>query len=78
MADRVGLALMVVLDRLAPPERLAFVLHDVFAVSEAISSNDHAANVDTEALRMGLYREFRSEMPMNVFRGVNAKLPTRL
>jgi|SRR5579862_3455708 len=33
MADRVGLALMVVLDRLAPAERLAFILHDVFAVS---------------------------------------------
>jgi len=28
----VGLALMVVLDRLAPAERLAFVLHDMFAV----------------------------------------------
>ena len=32
MADSVGLALLVVLDRLAPPERLAFVLHDMFAV----------------------------------------------
>lgn len=32
MADSVGLALMVVLDRLAPAERLAFVLHDLFAV----------------------------------------------
>lgn len=32
MADSVGLALMVVLDRLSPPERLAFVLHDVFAL----------------------------------------------
>ena len=30
--DSVGLALMVVLDRLTPPERLAFVLHDIFAV----------------------------------------------
>ncbi len=33
MADSVGLALLVVLDRLSPPERLAFVLHDMFAVS---------------------------------------------
>jgi RNA polymerase sigma factor (sigma-70 family) len=33
MADSVGLALLVVLDRLTPPERLAFVLHDMFAVS---------------------------------------------
>ena len=32
MADSVGLALIVVLDRLSPPERLAFVLHDVFAM----------------------------------------------
>ncbi|MFF4126433.1 sigma-70 family RNA polymerase sigma factor [Microbispora rosea] len=32
LADSIGLALMVVLDSLAPAERLAFVLHDVFAV----------------------------------------------
>jgi RNA polymerase sigma-70 factor (ECF subfamily) len=32
LADSVGLALLVVLDTLAPDERLAFVLHDVFAV----------------------------------------------
>jgi RNA polymerase sigma factor (sigma-70 family) len=32
LADSVGLALMVVLDTLAPAERLAFVLHDMFAV----------------------------------------------
>src|SRR5262245_60977941 len=32
LADSVGLALLVVLDTLTPPERLAFVLHDVFAV----------------------------------------------
>jgi RNA polymerase sigma factor (sigma-70 family) len=32
LADSVGLALMVVLDRLPPAERLAFVLHDSFAV----------------------------------------------
>lgn len=30
MADSVGLALLVVLDRLTPSERVAFVLHDVF------------------------------------------------
>jgi RNA polymerase sigma-70 factor (ECF subfamily) len=33
IADSVGLALLVVLDTLAPRERLAFVLHDMFAVS---------------------------------------------
>jgi RNA polymerase sigma-70 factor (ECF subfamily) len=32
LADTVGLALLVVLDTLAPAERLAFVLHDIFAV----------------------------------------------
>jgi RNA polymerase sigma-70 factor, ECF subfamily len=32
LADAVGMALFVVLDTLAPAERLAFVLHDVFAV----------------------------------------------
>src|SRR6266704_2714449 len=31
-ADSVGLAMLVVLDTLAPAERLAFVLHDMFAV----------------------------------------------
>jgi RNA polymerase sigma factor (sigma-70 family) len=31
-ADSVGLAMLVVLDSLAPRERLAFVLHDVFGV----------------------------------------------
>ena len=33
LADSVGLALLVVLDLLTPAERLAFVLHDLFAVS---------------------------------------------
>jgi RNA polymerase sigma factor (sigma-70 family) len=32
MADSVGLALIVVLDTLTPAERLAFVLHDLFAM----------------------------------------------
>jgi RNA polymerase sigma factor (sigma-70 family) len=32
LADEIGLALLVVLDRLTPAERIAFVLHDVFAV----------------------------------------------
>jgi RNA polymerase sigma-70 factor (ECF subfamily) len=35
LADSVGLALLVVLETLTPAERLAFVLHDVFAVSFA-------------------------------------------
>jgi len=32
LADSVGLALLVVLDTLTPAERLAFVLHDMFAI----------------------------------------------
>jgi RNA polymerase sigma factor (sigma-70 family) len=32
LSDAVGLALLVVLDTLSPAERLAFVLHDMFAV----------------------------------------------
>jgi RNA polymerase sigma factor (sigma-70 family) len=43
LADSVGLALLVVLDSLSPAERLAFVLHDMFAVPFA----EIAAVVDT-------------------------------
>src|SRR5215217_6079332 len=32
LADSIGLALLVVLEKLSPAERLAFVLHDTFAV----------------------------------------------
>ncbi|HEX8102951.1 MAG TPA: sigma-70 family RNA polymerase sigma factor [Solirubrobacteraceae bacterium] len=32
LADGVGIALLVVLETLSPPERVAFVLHDLFAV----------------------------------------------
>src|SRR5215475_10510361 len=32
LADSVGLALLIVLDTLSPAERVAFVLHDIFAV----------------------------------------------
>ncbi len=32
LADAVGLAMLVVLDRLSPAERVAFVLHDVFGI----------------------------------------------
>jgi RNA polymerase sigma factor (sigma-70 family) len=33
LSESVGIALLVVLDRLRPPERVAFVLHDLFGVS---------------------------------------------
>jgi RNA polymerase sigma factor (sigma-70 family) len=32
LADSVGLAMLVVLDTLSPPERIAFVLHDMFGM----------------------------------------------
>jgi RNA polymerase sigma factor (sigma-70 family) len=32
LADSIGLALLIVLDTLTPPERVAFVLHDMFGV----------------------------------------------
>jgi RNA polymerase sigma-70 factor (ECF subfamily) len=32
LADSIGLALLIVLDRLSPEERVAFVLHDVFGI----------------------------------------------
>ncbi len=39
LADSVGVALLVVLEKLTPSERVAFVLHDLFAVSfEEIAS----------------------------------------
>jgi RNA polymerase sigma-70 factor (ECF subfamily) len=33
LADSIGLALLIVLDRLSPAERVAFVLHDMFGLS---------------------------------------------
>jgi RNA polymerase sigma-70 factor (ECF subfamily) len=47
-ADQVGTALMVVLERLTPEQRVAFVLHDVFAVpftriAEVLGTTDTAA-----------------------------------
>lgn len=39
VADAVGMAMMVVLDRLQPAERVAFVLHDTFGISFADVGN---------------------------------------
>ena len=33
LSEAVGMAMLVVLEQLSPPERLAFVLHDVFGIS---------------------------------------------
>jgi Sigma-70, region 4 len=54
LAESVGLALLVVLDSLAPAERLAFVLHDVFAVPfaevAAVLDRSEAAAQQIDAL----------------------------
>lgn len=58
LAESVGVALLVVLDRLRPPERVAFVLHDMFG----ISFSDIAAVLDCspEAARQLASRARRS------------------
>lgn len=58
LAESVGVALLVVLDRLRPPERVAFVLHDMFG----ISFHDIAAVLDCspEAARQLASRARRS------------------
>jgi RNA polymerase sigma factor (sigma-70 family) len=51
LADSVGLALLVVLDRLNPAERLAFVLHDLFDVPfEEIAAIVHRTPAATRQL----------------------------
>jgi len=46
LGDSIGLALLAVLETLSPPERVAFVLHDVFAVpsERTITSGSSTAN----------------------------------
>jgi RNA polymerase sigma-70 factor (ECF subfamily) len=50
LADSVGLALLVVLESLRPSERLAFVLHDLFAVS--FDEIGHILDKSTDAAKM--------------------------
>jgi len=60
LADSVGLALMVVLDRLAPAERLAFVLHDMFDLSfDEIASIIGRSTVATRQLASRARRRIR-------------------
>ncbi|HEY3946369.1 MAG TPA: sigma-70 family RNA polymerase sigma factor [Solirubrobacteraceae bacterium] len=60
LADSVGLALLVVLETLSPPERLAFVLHDMFAAPfdeiAAIVGRSPAAARSSRAARGAGYR----------------------
>lgn len=62
LADSVGLALLVVLDTLAPAERLAFVLHDMFAVPfEEIAPIVGRTPVATRQLASRARRRVQSE-----------------
>src|SRR5215471_17829168 len=65
LADSVGLALLVVLETLSPPERLAFVLHDMFAVPfEEISSIIDRSPEATRQLASRARRRVQGERTM--------------
>jgi RNA polymerase sigma factor (sigma-70 family) len=64
LADSVGLALLVVLEALSPPERLAFVLHDMFALSfEEIAPIVGRTPVATRQLASRARRRVRGATP---------------
>ena len=61
LADSVGLASLVVLDRLTPAERLAFVLHDMFALPfEEIAAIVGRSTTATRQLASRARRRVRS------------------
>jgi RNA polymerase sigma factor (sigma-70 family) len=51
LADSLGLALLVVLETLSPAERLAFVLHDMFAVPSTRSWRRRATAISRRSWR---------------------------
>src|ERR1700733_383671 len=65
IADSVGLALLVVLQTLAPPERLAFVLHNIFALPfEEIASMIGCSPVAARQLASRARRRVRGAAPI--------------
>jgi RNA polymerase sigma factor (sigma-70 family) len=65
LADSVGLALLVVLETLTPAERLAFVLHDMFAVPfEQIASIVERSPEATRQLASRARRRVRGTAPL--------------
>jgi RNA polymerase sigma factor (sigma-70 family) len=65
LADSVGLALLVVLERLSPAERLAFVLHDMFSVPfDAIAPIVGRSPAATRKLASRARRRVRGEARM--------------
>jgi RNA polymerase sigma-70 factor (ECF subfamily) len=66
LADSVGLALLVVLERLEPSERLAFVLHDVFAMTfEEIAPIVDRSVVATRQLASRARRRVQGQAPIS-------------
>jgi RNA polymerase sigma-70 factor (ECF subfamily) len=64
LADSVGLALLVVLEKLEPAERLAFVLHDVFGMTfEEIASIVDRSVVATRQLASRARRRVQGQAP---------------
>ena len=64
LADSVGLALLVVLETLRPAERLAFVLHDMFAVPfDEIAPIVDRSPEATRQLASRARRRVRAEKP---------------
>lgn len=64
LADSVGLALLVVLERLEPAERLAFVLHDVFGMAfEEIAPIVDRSVVATRQLASRARRRVQGQAP---------------
>jgi RNA polymerase sigma-70 factor (ECF subfamily) len=64
LSDSVGLALLVVLDTLSPAERLAFVLHDMFAVPfDEIASIVDRSPTATRQLASRARRRVRGAAP---------------
>ena len=64
LADAVGIALLVVLDRLSPAERVAFVLHDVFGIPfERVAALLDRTPAATRQLASRARRRVRAEAP---------------
>jgi RNA polymerase sigma-70 factor (ECF subfamily) len=66
LADSVGLALLVVLETLAPAERLAFVLHDLFAMPfDEIAPIVGRSSEATRQLASRARRRIQGRAPIN-------------
>ncbi|OIJ24642.1 sigma-70 family RNA polymerase sigma factor [Nocardioides luteus] len=66
LADSVSLALLVVLDQLSPDERLAFVLHDLFAVPfDEIATMLDRSSDSTRQLASRARRRVRGRTPQS-------------